>query len=127
MVNFVDLFLYLDRLGVLDSLIPFILIFTIVFATLEKSQILGIGKKGMNTLVAMSMGLLVVIPHIIGRYPPNADPVLIMNKAIPNLSIVMIAVIMVLIIAGVFGFQFIGGGLTGGVLIFAAVAVIYFL
>lgn len=126
MVNFIDLFRSLEQMGILDSLIPFILIFTIVFAALEKTQILGMGKRGMNTLVALAIGLMVVIPHIIGRYPAGSDPVEIMNRAIPNVSLVMVAVVMVLILAGVFGFQFVGGGLTGGVLIFAGIAVIYF-
>lgn len=125
--SFTDLFLELQKLGILDSLIPFILIFTIVFSTLEKTQILGIAKKGMNTIVALAIGLLVVIPHIIGAYPPGKDVVEIMNTFIPNISLVAIAVLMALILAGVFGFQFIGGQMTGAVLIFSAIVVIYYL
>jgi len=126
MVNFTDLFLQLQSLGILDSLIPFILIFVIVFATLEKAQIFGVGKKNINAIVALSIGLMVVIPHIIGAYPPNRDPVTIMNTAIPNISVVAVAIVMALVLAGVFGFQFVGGSLTGGVLIFSAVVVIFY-
>ncbi len=127
MVNFTDIFLQLEALGILDSLLPFVLIFTIVFSVLQKVEIFGVGRKNINAVVALSIGLMVVIPHIIGRYPPNRDPVVIMSSLIPNVSIVMIAVIMALILAGVFGFQFIGGSLTGSVLIFSGIVVTYFL
>lgn len=126
MVTFTELFLYLEALGILDSLIPFILIYAITFAVLDKAQIFGVGKRNINAIIALAIGLMVVIPHIIGAYPPNRDPVTIMNTFIPNVTIVMIAVVMALILAGVFGFQFIGGQLTGMVLIFSALVVTYF-
>ncbi|MEK6967153.1 MAG: hypothetical protein AABX51_00825 [Nanoarchaeota archaeon] len=124
--SFTDLFLQLQNLGILDSLIPFILIFTIVFASLDKAQILGVGKRNMNAIVALCIGLLVVIPHIIGAYPPNKDPITIMNTAIPNLAVVAIAIVMALVLAGVFGFQFIGGQMTGAVLIFSVAIVVFY-
>ena len=41
----------LQDYGVLDFLLPFILVFTIVFAVLEKSHILG-NKKNFNVIIA---------------------------------------------------------------------------
>lgn len=38
----------------------FVLIFTIVFAILQKSKVLGDGKKQIDALVALAIGLLVV-------------------------------------------------------------------
>ncbi len=37
---------FLDRLGVYEVLLPFLLIFTIVYAILEKSRVFGIEKVG---------------------------------------------------------------------------------
>ncbi len=123
---FTNMFLQLDKLGLLDSLIPFLLVFAITFATLEKAQIFGVGKKNINMIVSISLALMFVIPHIIGKYPKGKDPVEIINIAVPNVSMVAIAVVMALVLAGTFGFQFVGGGLTGIVLIFSLGAVAWF-
>lgn len=120
------MFAQLEQLGLLDSLIPFLLVFAVVFAALEKAQIFGVGKKNINMIVSLAIALMFVIPHIIGTYPPGQDPVLIMNTAIPNVSLVAIAVVMALVLAGALGFQFVGGGLTGMVLIFSLVVVGWF-
>ncbi|MBI2652090.1 hypothetical protein HYX00_01375, partial [Candidatus Woesearchaeota archaeon] len=57
----------LDRWRVADVLLPFLLIFVIVFAILQKTKILGDSKKNLNVVVAIVVGLLVVIPHVTGR------------------------------------------------------------
>src|SRR3989344_9178126 len=59
---------FLGKLGVYDVVLPFLLVFTIVFAILEKTRILGtekIGdkettKKNLNSMVALSMAFLVI-------------------------------------------------------------------
>lgn len=43
-----------------EIVLPFILVFVVVFAVLQKSKILGEGKKQIDALVALVMGLLVV-------------------------------------------------------------------
>lgn len=43
-----------------EIVLPFILIFVVVFAVLQKSKILGEGKKQIDALVALVMGLIVV-------------------------------------------------------------------
>lgn len=102
----------LDSWGLTDVLLPFLLIFVIIFAVLQKTKILGEGKKNLNVVVAMIVGLLVVIPHVTGRFPANADPVLIINDALPQLSIVLVAVIFLMILIGVFGQDYVFLGLT---------------
>ena len=47
-----DLFVY--------SILPFILVFTVVFAVLQKSKILGDGKRQIDALVALVIGLIVI-------------------------------------------------------------------
>ena len=123
---FENFILALDVWGVTDVLLPFILIFTIVFATLQKSRILGEGKKQFNVMIALVMALAVVIPHITGGYPFNFDPVLVINQALPQVSIVLVAIIMLLLIVGVFGNEvdIAGTSLSFWVIILALIAVI---
>lgn len=45
---------------VMYIILPFLLIFTLVFAILQKSKILGDGKKQIDALVALSIALIVV-------------------------------------------------------------------
>ena len=116
----------LDAWGVTDVLLPFVLVFVIVYATLHKTKILGEGKKNFNVIVALVMGLAVVIPHIVGRYPFNFDPVDVINRALPQVSIILVAIIMLLLIIGVFGNEIDIGGtaLSGWIVILAIIAVV---
>lgn len=98
--------------GLTDVLLPFLLIFTIVFAILQKTRILGESKKNLSVIVAVVVGLLVVVPHVTGRFPSNADPVQIINDALPQVSIVLVAVIFLLILIGVFGQDYVFLGVT---------------
>ena len=41
MVGFTDLGYYLQKWGIVDFLVPFLLVFTIAFAILQKTKILG--------------------------------------------------------------------------------------
>jgi len=47
-----------NDLGVFSYVIPFLLIFAIIYAILEKSKILGDENKGILAIVAVSVGLL---------------------------------------------------------------------
>ncbi|MEM4397709.1 MAG: hypothetical protein QW757_03750 [Candidatus Woesearchaeota archaeon] len=100
MQTFTDWILILDRMGVLEVLLPFLLVFTIAFAVLQKSLILGQNSKKFNSIVAMVIGFVTVMPHIVGRGP---DVVPVINNALPNVSLLMIASMMVLLMIGVFG------------------------
>ena len=127
---FEDGLIALHDMGVLDVLLPFILVFVIVFAVLTKTKILGEDsdgkpRKNFNAVVSLVMGLAVVIPHVIGAYPsPDSDIVLIINNALPNVSIVLVAVIMMMLIMGVFGgdVNIAGSSLAGWAVIFSIIA-----
>jgi len=116
----------LDNIGLTDILLPFLLIFVIIFAILQKTKILGDAKKNLNVVVALVIGLLVVIPHAAGRYPPNADPVLIMNEALPQVSLVIVAIIALLLLIGVFGQEsvFLGVSMPGWVMAISLLIII---
>jgi len=127
--EFPDVFIRLEELGALDSLLPFILIFAILFAVLEKTRIIGEGKKQFNTLVALVMSLMVVLPHVTGRYPPGQDIVTIINTALPQVSLLVVAVMAALLLIGVFapGVMFGGTGIGAvmGFLSLGAIAYIF--
>jgi len=109
--------------GLRDVMLPFLLIFVIIFALMAKARILGERKKKYNLIVALVMALLFIIPHVMDRYPSNFDPVDIMNEALPSISIVIVAAIGALIIIGAFGGQVSTrpAHLTGGVIVIGAV------
>ena len=111
----------LDRWGLTDVLLPFLLIFVIIYAILQKTRVLGEGKKNLNVVVSLVVSLLVVVPHVTGRFPADSDPVLIINTALPQLSIVLVAVIFLLIMIGVFGqdYVFLGISMPGWVTFFS--------
>ena len=45
---------------VVETLLPFLLVFTLIFAVLQRTKILGDGKKQIDALVALTIGLIVV-------------------------------------------------------------------
>ena len=126
--NFVQLFRTLESYGLTDALLPFLLIFTIMFAMLQKTRILGAGKKNFNVMVAFIVAAMVVIPHITGSYPGRYDLVNILNQALPDVSIVVVAVVMALLLIGLFGGEakWMGGSLSGGVALVAFGIIVYF-
>ncbi len=116
----------LERWGLTDVMLPFLLVFVVIYALLQKTRILGEGKKNLNVIVAIVVALLVVIPHVTGRFPANADPVEIMNNALPQVSIVLIAIIFLLIMIGVFGqdYVFLGVSMPGWITLISLIIII---
>ena len=112
----------LDSWGLTDVMLPFLLIFTLIFAILVKSRILGEGKRNFNLVIALVIALLVVVPHVTNSYPPNADIVEIINASVPGVSVVLVAILMLLILIGLFG-----GGTNWGSQFSGWVAVISFI
>ncbi len=100
--DFANLAIFLDDLRVLDVLLPFLLIFTLVFAILQKSKILGADKKQFNVIIALVMALAVIIPHVTGSYPGGFDVVDVINSILPQIALVTVLILMVLIIIGIF-------------------------
>ena len=107
-----ELVFALDRWRVADVMLPFLLIFVIVYAILQKTRILEEGKQNLSVVDAVIVGLLVVVPHVTGRFPPNADPVEIMNNALPQVSLILVAVIFLLMLIGVFGQDYVMLGVS---------------
>ena len=47
-LEFQEVFKSLDRMGFTDVVLPFLLIFTVIFAVLDKTKILGEAKRNLN-------------------------------------------------------------------------------
>ncbi|MBI4440051.1 hypothetical protein HY638_03700 [Candidatus Woesearchaeota archaeon] len=121
-----SVFRTLNEWGLIDVVLPFLLIFTILFAILQKSSLLGENKKQINTVVALIFALIVVIPHVTNSYPTSFDPVEIINTALPQVSVVVVAIVMLLILIGLFGQEkvFLGLSMPGWVALFSFVAIL---
>jgi len=115
----------LERWGVADVMLPFLLIFTIVFAVLQKTNILGQGKKNFNVIIALIVALSVVIPHVVGGYPPEADVVDLINIIIPQISLVAVALLMLLLLIGIFQPAWVTKSIGGVLAAISIIAVVY--
>ncbi|KYK25971.1 hypothetical protein AYK26_01685 [Euryarchaeota archaeon SM23-78] len=115
----------LIRPAVVEFLLPFLFVFVIVYAVLQKTKILGEGKKQFNVVLALLMGLAFVLPHFTGWYH-TWDPVVVLLDALPQVSVIVVAIIMVLLIIGVFGneIDIAGTSLSFWVIILAIVSVV---
>lgn len=125
-------------MGILDILLPFILIFTLIFAVLQRTKVLGKdddGKpmKNFNVVIALVMALATVIPHVLwggssrSPYLSNGfiDVVQVINNALPNISLIVVAILMFLIIVGIWGKNIdIGGTTFGGIISIASIVAI---
>ena len=111
MADFSSLAHYFQSYGVMDFLLPFLLVFTIIFAVTAKLPLFK-DNKNFRVVIALVLGLVFVVPHITGDYPLGYDPVQVMNSALPSISLVSIAAVMLLLLMGLFGtFGFIYVGL----------------
>ncbi len=111
MVFMGDLFSQLEGLGVYEYLLPFLLIFSITFAILEKVKILGSDKKNINIIVSAILALIFVTQFTL---------VATLNNFLPKISLFIIVAVMALILFGIFGAK-VENGLGGAGLLIAAV------
>jgi len=92
---------FFAQLGIYDIILPFLLIFTIVFAVLEKTRILGsehIGgheytKKNLNSVVAFVAAFLVIA---------STRLVAVINDTIANVALLLVLTICFLMLIGSF-------------------------
>ena len=92
---------FFGELGIYDIVLPFLLIFTIVFAILEKTKILGLeeieGKKfprkNLNAMVAFVIAFLVIA---------STQLVAIINQVMAHIVLLLILGVSFLLLVGVF-------------------------
>ncbi|MBW2987520.1 hypothetical protein KY336_03120 [Candidatus Woesearchaeota archaeon] len=126
MASFADAIMRLNEIGVYDVVLPFILIFVIIFAGLQKTRVLGTetrnghkyGKKNLNLVIAVCIAGMSVIPHVVsndgnltngklgGALAGMPNVVEIMNHSLPSVSVWIVGILMLLLILGLFGSKF---------------------
>ena len=75
------------------TILPFVLVFTIVFAILQKSKILGDGKKQIDAIVSLIFGLIVISFG-------NATGIIL--QLIPFLAVSLVIILVLLLLLGLF-------------------------
>ncbi len=91
----------LAKIGVYDIILPFLLVFTIVFAILEKTKILGvekidgntIPKKNLNSMTAIIIAFLVIA---------STKLVAVINEVMANVVLLVILSVCFLMLVGSF-------------------------
>lgn len=74
----------------IQIILPFLLVFAVVFAVLQKSEILGKGKKQIDAIVALVVGLIVIAFG-------NATGIIVNLMPFLAVSLIIILVFMILI------------------------------
>jgi asparagine N-glycosylation enzyme membrane subunit Stt3 len=65
-----------------------------------------------------------VIPHVLGTYPAGYDIVDIMNSVLPQISLVAVAFLMMLLLAGLVGVEFAGSWASGFFVLIALISIV---
>lgn len=90
--DLLDLLIGFESIGGFYIILPFLLIFTIVFAILQRSKILG-ENKGVDVLVALILGLLFIRSGVV---------VEAVHRFLPSVSLFLVVIIMLLLVIGAF-------------------------
>lgn len=93
--------LFFDKLGIYDVVLPFLLVFAVVFAILDKTKVFGTvkiegevyPKKALNAIVAFVVSFFVV---------GSTKLVGILNRALANTVLLLILIVFFLILVGSF-------------------------
>src|SRR3989344_2088821 len=94
-----DFVYYLQDVGVYEYVLPFLLVFTIIFAILEKTKLFGKEQDGraktnINTILALVIGLIVIA---------NTDISLLMNSYLSKMALFIVIVLIFILTIGIFG------------------------
>jgi hypothetical protein len=84
---------FLKEFGLFDVILPFLLIFSITYAILSKSEILGKKKDNLNSVVSLVFALIVISANKI---------VTVITSAIPNVLLLVMISFSFLLLVGIF-------------------------
>ena len=76
-----------------EAILPFLLVFVLVFAVLQKTEVLGKGKKQIDALIALVVGLIVI---------SFGYAVYIINNLIPFLAVSLVIILVFMLLVGSF-------------------------
>jgi len=75
----------------LNAVLPFLLVFVLVFAILQKTEILGKGKKQIDALIGLVVGLIVI---------SFANAVDIISRLIPFMAVALVIILIFMLLLG---------------------------
>jgi hypothetical membrane protein len=92
---------FFERLGLYDVILPFLLVFTLVYAIFDRTKVLGtekfedmdLPKKNLNAMIAFVIAFLVIA---------SAQMVAIINTALPMIVILLFLGVFFLLLVGIF-------------------------
>ncbi len=115
--NLYDTIRVWQEVGVYDIILPFILVFTISFAILQKVKIFGKEAKNVNVIVSLVLAFL---------FLQNTYLIFILQRFLPNVSIIVIGSLMFLLLIGIFSGEHSGwsGTALNIAFIFSLIAII---
>ena len=90
--NFQDVLAGLEDIGFFEVALPFLLVFTITFAILQKIKLFGEHGKNFNAVIAVVMAFLVVRQTAI---------VEVMNVFLPKISLLSLIIVVTLLLVGI--------------------------
>lgn len=90
--SFGDLLLYWEQLGVFSYVLPFLLIFAVVFGILMKIKVLG-DKRGLNAVIALVVGLLALQYDLVPIF---------FSEIFPRVGIAISIILVLLVLVGLF-------------------------
>ena len=93
-VDFGGMFNWFGSMGGFDIILPFLLVFTLIFALMEKVKLFGDKKKNVHVIVAFVAAAFVVA---------QPDIVFLIRGFIPNVSMFILIILMGLLVMGMFG------------------------
>lgn len=102
-------------------IIPFVLIFTLTFATLLKAGIFA--KKSHNVVIALCLALIVIAPHVFHPGGPQ-DIIAPAMNAIAQVGYVLVAILLLMVVLGIFGAKMVLGEQGSMYLTFAAFLIV---
>lgn len=91
--SFSDMLNTWANMDIFTYVLPFLLVFAMVFGILNKSKIFGEEAKGVNVIIALALGLL----SLVGGYVPDFFQIMI-----PNLAVGLSVLLAVIILLGLF-------------------------
>jgi len=99
--NFGKAIEFFDKIGIFEIVLPFLFVFTVVFALLEKTRVFGVDrvgseeytKKNLNAMAAFSIAFLVIA---------SANIVRIINEVAANMILLLILSVFFLLLVGSF-------------------------
>ena len=108
----------LDDYGFFDVVLPFLLVFTIIFAILEKTKLLGL--EGENPKTNINAVLALIISFI---FIANTDVSRVIRSYLSNIGLIIIIALLALLLFGLLGVN-VEQGLRGFPLLIAVIIAI---